>query len=233
MLKGFFSLLLALVIIPAGVVAQDTLPRINVKNINSRIIISWKNTYGANISNISIQRSPDSLRNFTTIGSVLNPQNKENGFSDVKAPSSKMFYRVFVAFEGGSYVYTNSQRPVIDSSYKLIAKPADNQDVVKPSVGFVPSRQVFTNKENNVILNLPEALIKKYSVKFFDEAGIFIFEITKIKEPFLIVEKVNFRHAGWFFFELYESGELLEKHKFFIPKDGKSVQQGEQGKRGK
>jgi hypothetical protein len=223
----YFVLLMA---VPTGVFAQDTLPNISVKNINSRIIISWKNTYGAYISNINIQRSTDSLKGFTTIGAVLNPLNRENGFADVKPPSTKLFYRVFVAFSGGDYLYTRSYRPVVDSVVKKTVKDSVIIDIVKPT-GFVASKRVFTGRDNNVVLSLPEATSKKYLVKFFDEADTFLFEITKIKEPWLLVDKVNFIRSGWFLFELYENGQLLEKHRFFIPRDGKGNSQGEQGKR--
>jgi hypothetical protein len=234
MRKALYRSIVVFLLLPACAMSQqmvqDTLPRISVKSINNRNIVSWKNTYGAHIANINIQRSTDSLRNFTTIGSVLNPQNRENGFADVKPPSNKIFYRVFVAFEGGSYIYSRSYRPVIDSTTKVTVKDSVVSEPIRP-IGFIPSKRVFTGKENNVVMSLPDAADKKYMVKFFNEAGEFIFEITKIKEPYLIVDKVNFMHAGWFFFEVYESEKLLEKHKFFVPKDGKNVQQGEQGKR--
>jgi hypothetical protein len=213
--------------------AQDTLPNIKVKNLSGRIIISWKNAYGANIRNINIQRSFDSLKNFTTIGTVLNPQNRENGFADVKPPYNKMYYRVFVAFEGGSYVFTKSYRPVKDTAKTLAANEKDTviiTELPKPT-GYVPSKRVYTGKDNNVVISLPEAAQKKYLIKFFDELDNFVFEVTKVPEPFLVLEKVNFIHSGWFFFELYENGNLIEKHKFFVPKDGKAAAQGEQGKK--
>jgi hypothetical protein len=219
--------------VSAKTMAQDTLPSIRVKNLSGRIIISWKNAYGANITNINIQRSFDSLKNYTTIGTVLNPQNKENGFADVKPPYNKMYYRVFVAFEGGSYVYTRSYRPVKDSS-RITGAEKDTFAITEPPkpAGYVPSKRIYTGKDNNVVLNLPDASLKKYLVKFFDENDNFVFEVTKIPEPYLVLEKVNFMHAGWFFFELYENGILIEKHKFFVPKDGKAALQGEQGKKG-
>jgi hypothetical protein len=221
--------------LPASTLAQDTLPAVKVKNINGRIIISWKNTYGINISNINIQRSFDSLKNFSTIGTVLSPQNRENGFADVKPPYNRMYYRVFVAFEGGSYVYSKSYRPVKDTAKATGGKDTvvlTEPPVIKPA-GFVASKRVYTGKDNNVVISLPEAPQKKYLVKFFDEADNLIFEVTKIPEPYLVLEKVNFMHAGWFFFEVYENGALIEKHKFYISKDGKAAVQGEQGKKGR
>ncbi len=249
--------------------AQDTLPRISVKNISSQIIISWKNNYGANISNINIQRSHDSLKNFITIGTVLNPLNKENGYVDRSATNPNMFYRIFVAFEGGTYFFSHSHKPVIDIPEKLatdttykpemapankevidtankpasdnftkqlientgserMAVPAKGQDLIparkfpkliKP-MGFVPSKFIYANKENNLIISLPDYDKVKFSLRFFDDKDRPVFEIKKITEPYLIVEKVNFRHTGWFYYHLYDDGILLEKYKFFIGKDG-------------
>jgi len=208
-------------------IAQDTLPKLTVKNISNKIIISWKTTYGANITAINIQRSSDSLRNFTTIGSVLEPMNRENGYLDAKAPGSNMFYRVFVAFEGGTYIFTKSYRPVIDT----VSNKSDNlqsaiiTDALKliPVIikGFVPSKYIFTGKENNVIISLPEAGKRLYTIKFFDEKDRQVFEILKVAEPYFIIEKVNFLHSGWFYFKLFENEVLREKNQFYIPKEGK------------
>ncbi len=241
--------------------AQDTLPKISVKNINKQIIISWKNNYGAKISYINIQRSRDSLKNFRTIGSVLNPLNRENGYLDAKADSIIYFYRVFVAFTGGNYFFSTSKKPIIDtirkkeaasvetaveataelpltvvpiltpSSTKTIkGKKATEEEDLLPArkfypkripVGFVPNKFIFTDKDNNVIINLPDAEKENYSLRFFDVKGKLILEIKKITESYLIAEKVNFLHTGWFYYFLYNDGIFLDKYKFFIGKDGR------------
>jgi len=204
------------------------------------------------VSNISIQRSYDSLKNYSTIGTVLNPQNTENGYADVNPPYNKMYYRVFVSFEGGNYIFSNVARPVKEIIEEVVedtlrpflvkenwtAQPIN--DPSKPKLVTIqpktplpkletnaeiityPSRRIYTAKDNNVAIVLPEAEMKKYTVKFFNENESPLFEINKITEPYLIIEKVNFVHAGWFHFEVYENGKLVEKNKFFIPKDGKS-----------
>ena len=71
------------------------------------------------------------------------------------------------------------------------------------------------------MIKLPGAVDKKYNVKFFNELEEMIFELTKIKDDILIIEKVNFGKAGWYRFEIYESGLLIEKNKFLVPKDGR------------
>ena len=238
MFKFIFILLFCCVAFAGNTYAQDTLPRISVTNRYGKIIISWKNTYGATISNINIQRSYDSIKRFTTIGSVLNPLNVENGYVDPKPTGVKIFYRLFIAFEGGEYLFTKSYRPVLDTSKELNSfvipdpeietveekKRLDKKEVnprpIKPPA-FVPSKFVFTGKDNNVIINLPNAESQKFSIHFFDEFDNPVFELKAIKESYLILEKVNFLHSGWFKYDLFNNGILQEKFKFYIPKDGK------------
>jgi hypothetical protein len=230
-MKKFTLLLAILFSATASLFAQEILPGISVKNLSGKIIVSWRNEYNLPVANINIQRSYDSLKNYTTIGSVLNPQNKENGYADATPPYNKMYYRVFVAFEGGSYLITPAVRPVKDTSsgnnttirfpWQTDPNADPNLQVpVNPAINF-PSKWVYTAKDNNVVLYLPGAISKKYTAVFFDELENKLFELTNLKEEYLIIEKVNFIRSGWYRFELFESGQLVEKNKFFIPKDGK------------
>lgn len=277
MQKHLLFVFIVTVAVAGSVFAQDTLPKISVKNSSNQIIISWKNNFGANISNINIQRSRDSLKNFITIGTVLNPLNRENGYVDSKPTNPNLFYRVFVAFEGGSYFFSRSQKAVIDVAEKQLndttnkqntdtfgnleidhvnkqdfdsanKKTIDNftkklgetpipelgttttkeHDLIPARkfpkllkfVGFVPSKFIYANKDNNLVISLPDYDKVKFSLRFFDDKDKAIFEIKKITEPYLIVEKVNFLHTGWFHYSLYNDGILLEKYKFYIGKDG-------------
>jgi hypothetical protein len=185
---------------------------------------------------------------------VLNPQNTENGFVDEKPPYNKMYYRVFISFDAGAYVFGESERPVKETTHplpivnldelkvipppeKTVSRPGTYTDRNRPPVAkdpvrpgteikteviTYPSRRIYTAREGNIQLNLANAEAKKYSVRFFDEADKPLFELNKIKDDLLIIEKVNFLHAGWFYFEVYESGKLIERNKFYIPKDGKN-----------
>lgn len=262
-MKSLFSIIsFLLLLFVQRVAAQDTLPLISVKNISNNIVISWKNTYGANISTINIQRSRDSIRNFTTIGSVINPLSRENGFVDNKAPAKNLFYRVFVVFEGGTYFFTKSYRPVKDTVIKpiiadvangnanippsetdsfevpsssIVIEPVpepivvDNTELipswkipktVKPK-GYVASKYVHCNRDNNLELNLPDAKSRKFSMKVFNENDELVFEIKLIREESLVIERYNFLRSGWFFYHLFDDGLLIEKHKFYIPREGK------------
>lgn len=202
--------------------AQDTLPKFSVRNVgNNRIILGWVNQFST-IKQISIQRSFDSLRNYKTILTVADPKAVQNGYADTKAPSDHMFYRLFYVLEGGNFFFTAAKRPFLDTAKAVTAVVAplkvDTPAVEKPK-GFVPSTFVFTNRNGYVNINLPDAGRKNYSIKFFEDDDSFLFELKNIKDRTLTLDKANFVHAGWFKFELYNNDQLMERHKFYLPKD--------------
>ena len=221
-----------MLIIASKLFAQDPLPQISVKNINGKVIISWLNDFAMPPKTISIQRSPDSLRNYVTIGSVLNPENRENGYADAKPLYTNMFYRVFVSFSGGSYLFSGSARPIkmVPGFTELTTADSIALFHIKPVT--YSSNRVHTGKDNNIVLHLQDAETKKYSVKFYDEDNSLLFVLNKLHETDLIVDKANFGHAGWFYFEVYESGRLLEKNKVYVANDEKNQSSSnEQGRK--
>jgi hypothetical protein len=256
--------------------AQDTLPQFTViARATNRNVVSWTNPF-KNVAQINIQRSRDSLRNFTTIMTVPDPTVLQNGFLDTRPLPGLNFYRIFIVFQGGSYQFTKSKRPVRDtgkfineaflttesarrgekfffvkkngivvdgifqknvtkfrdsivfSTRDTMAFVAADTIVIKPfipkdrqkAVAAVPaSKYIYVEKFGNVVMNLPDAGEKKYSVKFLEENKTLLFEVKDIKSAYLVVDKTNFVHSGWFWFELYEDNELKEQNKIFLPRD--------------
>ncbi|TCZ74387.1 hypothetical protein [Flaviaesturariibacter aridisoli] len=92
-------------------------------------------------------------------------------------------------------------------------KPGPAPVVKKPE--WVPSTFVFANSEGYVQLRLPDAAQKNYSVKFYEDST-FLFEIKSMKDRLLLLDKSNFYHSGWFFFELYNDDKLVERNKFYL-----------------
>ena len=205
--------------------AQDTLPKITVTQLGKKVLVSWNNPF-SNVANINVQRSFDSLKYFKTIGSLLDVSPGINGFADPgEFVPPNQYYRLFISFHGGSYIFTKSHRPGKDtlSEMPLIEKPVT---VEKPRNGrnlFIPSPHVFTGKDNNVIISLPDAAHKKYTIRFYRADGSFLFEISNVKENYLTLDKANFLRAGLFIFELYDNKIIIERHKFYIPKDGQPM----------
>ncbi|HTE09745.1 MAG TPA: hypothetical protein VK645_02225 [Chitinophagaceae bacterium] len=288
--------------------AQDTLPAFTLVNKgNNRIIISWSNPY-KDIRQLTIQRSPDSTKNFKSILTLPDPTVPQNGYADTKATSDHMFYRLYILLDSGKYIFSKAKKPILDTirvkeppkEIKTAEQPVyeapkpenkaavteeaklkdpEKKEIVKPEIVkpkeiperiiyikkrdtligqigersikrfrdslatrtkdtisyntadtivikpfvpkevYKPSKYVFTEKDGNVKIALPLATEKKYTIKFFDEFSIPVFEIKQIKDSLLTLDKSNFMHAGWFKFELYEDGQLKEKHKLFVPKD--------------
>ena len=217
-MKKFFLTVLIFTFLSAISFAQDTLPKIKVEQVGKRVLVSWVNNY-TNITNINIQRSADSLRRFTTIGSVLNVDTRNNGFVDTKEfiPSNQ-YYRLFISFKGGGYLFTESHRPIPDSTFNL-AGTINEQTTI--NTWFTPSIHVYTGRDNNVIIHLPDAGKKRYSLIFYEENGEKVFELKRIPQDYLTLDKVNFLHSGLFDFELYDNRILIERHKVYIPKDGR------------
>jgi len=203
--------------------AQDSLFSFQVTaKPGKKNLISWRNNY-TNVSRISIQRSTDSLSRFTTIVTVPDATVIENGFMDGRPPNSSVFYRLFIVFTNGGYVFTPSKRPGPDTggsaSDQLIQ---DTRGFVKPPPPKeIPrsSKYVYTERFGNVMVSLPDAREKRYSISFYEENNRPLFEIEKVTSPTIVVDKANFVHSGWFWYELFESGTLIERQKIFIPRD--------------
>ncbi|MBE2231278.1 MAG: hypothetical protein IAE96_11580 [Chitinophagaceae bacterium] len=247
--------------------AQDTLPHFSLKNAGkNRIVISWTNPF-ADIRQLSIQRSADSLKGFKTILTMADPTTPQNGFVDTKAPDDKQFYRLYIMQEGGRYQFSKAKKVPVDSSV-IIASLLSSNPLVSPlstpaaasirlvdsllridsvtrarpvrieigqfqtgdsaslpnavmvknmPTAFIPSLYVYTTRDDgHVQVTLPADTDKKYMLKFFEDDGSPLFEIREVKEKTFKIDKASFFHAGWFRFELYENGKLLEKHRFFL-----------------
>ena len=263
-----------LICISAFVHAQDSLPAFSVVNKgNNRVVISWVNKF-PQLKQISIQRSTDSLSNFKSLVTVPDPNNKQNGYLDSKAPNDKMFYRLYVLVDGANFIFTKSKRPAndsirtallsdtsskaaSDSNYlKVVEKIIrqnlpdsaltteelillkryrnSKQDLFSDSINrkidavvktknkpdvVIPQYRIIANKDGLVRISLLDINNKKYSIKFYEDDDTFLFELKDIKETLLMLEKSNFYHSGWFKSELYENDKLIEKNRFFIPKD--------------
>lgn len=260
--------------------AQHSLPSVSITSSNRRVVVSWLNDYHKPIETILIQRSFDSLKNFRSIGSVLNPLNLENGYLDQQPPYDRMYYRVFIQFPNGEYVIGPSSRFIASSesiepinirsdsaletsllpdllyvgqkgqlflSYyqKPFDTPANEPDSsnaidkisdgkesqllspdakpipeTKPTLRTAyPSRCVYTNNNQTIILDFRQTQLQEIRVRFLDEQGYPVLELNELPESLLYLERYNFRKSGWYSFEIYEQGKLVEKSKIYVARD--------------
>jgi hypothetical protein len=87
------------------------------------------------------------------------------------------------------------------------------------NIAWIPSIHVFTNSDGYVQIYLADALQKNYRIRFFDEHHKPLFNIQHVNQVQLILDKTDFMHSGWFYFELIEDNKVKERNKFYIPKD--------------
>lgn len=187
--------------------------------------INWINDYGV-VKQITVQRSTDSLKRFASVFSSPNPMAKHGTYIDAKTNGYQYYYRIFVQLPDGVYFHTPSQKAMIDSTMigldgkPLPANIREDKGLKPPVTGitpkplvFVPSDHVFSDKKGNIIINLPGAENKKYSIVFKDDRDREVLRIKQVKESNLILERANFYKSGWYFFEIYEGDTLYEKHK--------------------
>ncbi len=163
--------------------AQDTLPKFTLVNKGSnRIIVSWTNNYGANIKQLTIQRSADSTKNFKSILTLPDPTVPQNGYADTKAPAPQMFYRLFILMDSGKYVFSKSKRPMMDTvkqrEQPRIINPVDQRiqeepktdnrkpgaddkkETVRPKE--MPERIIYIKKRDTLISQIGERSLKRF-----------------------------------------------------------------------
>src|SRR5450755_370357 len=142
-MRLFCALFLFSIFILPYAKAQDTLPGFTASlKTNGKVLISWRNSYPA-VNQISIQRSNDSLRNFTTLITVPDPRIPENGFVDGKPNGAKVFYRIFILFPNSKYMFTKSRRAVLEAVEPPVA-------VSKPVSKEKPKSVIQTEKQKQV-----------------------------------------------------------------------------------
>ncbi len=105
-----------------------------------------------------------------------------------------------------------------DTIYSVDNNRADIHPFI-PKYVWKPSVYVYTNAKGYVSITLPLVKQHKYHIIFYEEDGSELFRIKTLKDTELILDKTNFIHAGWFFFELFEDDKLKEKNKFQLSKD--------------
>jgi len=81
------------------------------------------------------------------------------------------------------------------------------------------SEFVFTDRDGYIVIKLPDAATKRYDIKFMEEDETLVLELKALKEPFLILDKTNFYHGGWYKFELLENGKIKERNRIFLARD--------------
>jgi hypothetical protein len=122
-------------------------------------------------------------------------------------------YSSYEKFRDSLLAYHTNDTLQILSSNEVLFKP------FTAKYSWKASPYVFTNNNSNVNIVLPKVNQHNYKLIFFEETGAQLFEIKHVKESPLTLDKTNFIHAGWFYFELYEDDKIKERNKFYLEKE--------------
>jgi hypothetical protein len=154
--------LLTFLLLGSMAMAQDTLPRFSVTVRGSgKILVSWHNPFST-LTQISIQRSSDSLKNFTTLLTVPDPTLPENGAVDARATDPNFYYRLFIVLQGGNYMFSQSLRAhaAISELPKEKKKDpldidADEEDMGMSKIDNQRLRFAGDNPKQKLVINAP------------------------------------------------------------------------------
>lgn len=122
MIKGFLLRIkfvaLLLIIFTVVTNAQPALPDMQFSSDKGVNILSWTCQYDG-VKFIAVQRSKDSVYNFTTIGYVNNLKKGLQGFVDGHPNPGVNWYRLYIAFSSDLTWYSNRVKLNVDSAQLL------------------------------------------------------------------------------------------------------------------
>lgn len=96
------------------------LPGVNIVSINAQNILKWNSNYDG-LAFIAIQRSKDSIRNFSTIGQLTKPKKGHLFYTDTKPMPGRNFYRLQISFGGDVEWYSNVCAATVDSALLAVS----------------------------------------------------------------------------------------------------------------
>lgn len=127
---------------------------------------------------------------------------------------------IFLIISGGSTAQPGRLPATLYAKSTTIVAPVS---LTPPGANALPSkkgvdnssRYIHTEKNSDLVISIPDAAGSRYRVIFFEQDH-FLFEISVPREPYLILEKNNFRHAGSFRYDLFKDDVLVERNNFII-----------------
>jgi hypothetical protein len=221
------------VITRAGVAQVVMLPDFQVQVLKQGVQLQWTIPAGfPHFLRVGVQRSTDSLYNFSTIGYATPAEVRHMQFTDTHPLGDSSYYKLIFVKSDGSYFFsqtllfngqtasmvTRQEKLSLPTTSKKASVAKDSATVQSPPA-YHPSIYVFTNPSGNITLSLPDAGEHAYRLVFFDSTGTRVFDIPRINQSLLTLDKSNFLHAGWFQYELYDGQKLMEKWKLYVPDD--------------
>ncbi len=145
--------------------SQDTLPKFTLVERGNRVTISWVNAY-QHVVQLNVQRSYDSLKNFSTVYSAPSPELPQNGYTELKPATNHIFYRIFYVIEGGSYFFSKAKRA--SATEGVVPAPTDTKDIsVTRDLTNGAFNNVIPGDKRVVTIKIKDTVFRMLSVNSF------------------------------------------------------------------
>jgi hypothetical protein len=154
-----------LILVAKSIFSQDTLPRFTLAERGNKVTISWTNPFQSLVQ-LNVQRSFDSLRNFSTVFSPTSPELPQNGYTDVKPATNRYYYRIFYVLQGGSYFFSKSRRA--NGSNSDGAAASETKDVARlRDLTNGAFTSIVPGDKRNVTIKIKDAFYRRLSINSF------------------------------------------------------------------
>lgn len=217
-----------------AVYAQKTLPDLSITTEKGFNIISWINPYKSGVKTVIVERSLDSNANFATIGMIKDLNSNIQSFVDVAPLAGDNWYRVNVVFESNIDWKSNVAMITLDSLAIVNRKQINSSDTLQKAINeeinkkgtvdanivtknvkqveLPKSKYIYTNPfSGNINIELPDTKEYNYTITFYSNADKKLFEVPRIHEDEIILDKRNFQNIGTYKFTIWRDDKEFEK----------------------
>jgi hypothetical protein len=201
--------------------AQPPLPDMQAVTQKGVNVLSWISTFDG-VKSIAVQRSVDSIYNYSTIGYVKGLKKGSQAFIDGHPNPGTNWYRLYIVFSSDLTWYSNRVKLAVDSADLMNKGVLPPNDSLQRMVGsllsgqpgdaselnaftYIRSQYVFTNPfTGHINVELPDTadIRTLYTLTFFDQQDKQILEVPKVADRSVVIDKRNFQRKGLYKFEL-------------------------------
>jgi hypothetical protein len=192
--------------------SQDTLPKFTLADRGDKVTISWTNPY-QRLVQLNVQRSFDSLKNFTTVYSATSPELPQNGYTDPRPATNRTFYRIFYVLEGGSYFFSHSKRAAGTTSVSVTATENPKDVMHERDLTNGAFNNVIPGDKRMVSVKIKDMLYRRLSVNAFRNFRDSILRQTK--DTIYLINDTSIGLSSYVAQEAYKTSQYV-----FLAKDG-------------
>lgn len=217
--------------------SQDTLPKFTLTQLgDDKVLIEWKNP-DTSLRQISVQQSTDSLIGFKTLLNILDPRLAQNGSVIRRPMAQKMYYRLYLLYPRGRYLFTPAKRPTPQTPIATKESPPKKNTespiltYTKPAPITVPGNQqiklittpIKQERSDSVSRNRPSMVQKARSELIKDPEAIKPVATNVELTTFVPSNRIYTQKDGYPYIELPAEWDLAQIEIRFFMESGQPL----------